>query len=387
MKKRSKVRQTVAPEPTGEDAQLSSPKYQMVAGILRKEISAMDPTVRHKLPSDSELSSRFGISRLTVIKSLRQLQAEGLVERRAGSGTYTKLIPSALRGSMHTFGLLIPDLGEGEIFEPICQGMASAGRSTHQALIWGNSSETDKGRRALELCADFIRRKVSGVFFAPIELAPNVEHVNLHILRALEQAQIPTVLLDRSTAPFPLPSSHDLVGIDNWREGFRMAEYLINLGSTRVGFVGMTGAAHTVDARIAGLAHAVWRRGENLNHKLIFRGDPSDKAGIERWLKVGKPDAILCGNDFTAARVMHTLLDLGVDIPGDMRIAGFDDVKYASLLPVPLTTVRQPCHEIGAAAVRLMMERLDDPLMSPRTVSLSCEIVVRRSCGAKAASS
>jgi DNA-binding LacI/PurR family transcriptional regulator len=282
--------------------------------------------------------------------------------------------------------LLIPDLGEGEIFEPICQGMASAGKSTHQALIWGNSSEADKGKRALELCEYFIGGKVSGVFFAPLELAPNMEEVNARIIQALDRERIPTVLLDRNTVPFPLPPTHDLVGIDNWREGFRIAEHLLNLGSKRVGFVVMPGSAPTVEARIAGLAQALWQRGDRLSRKLVFRGDPSDVSSVQRWLNDAKPDGVLCANDFTAARLMHTLLDMGIDIPGDVRILGFDDVKYATLLPVPLTTLRQPCHEIGAAAVRLMLERLENPLMSPRTVCLPCEIVIRRSCGAGASS-
>ncbi len=365
-----------------QSLKISGPKYQLIAEILRQEIARLDPTVRHKLPSDTELSDRFGMSRLTVIKSLRLLEAEGLVQRRVGSGTYTRPSASARNGASHTFGLLIPDLGEGEIFEPICQGMASAGQSAHQALIWGNSSEVDKGKRALELCSYFVSKKVSGVFFAPLELAPDMEQINTNILRDLERARIPTVLLDRSTVPFPLPTSHDLVGIDNWREGFRMADYLLQLGSKRVGFVMMPGSAPTVEARIAGLAHAIWERGGTLSHRSVYRGDPSDAPSVQRWLKDAKPDGVLCANDFTAARLMQTLLQLGVAIPGDMRIVGFDDVKYANLLPVPLTTLRQPCHEIGAVAVRLMLERLENPNMSPRTISLSCEIVVRRSCGA-----
>jgi GntR family transcriptional regulator of arabinose operon len=58
-------------------------------------------------------------------------------------------------------------------------------------------------------------------------------------------------------------------------------------------------------------------------------------------------------------------------------------VKYASLLPVPLTTLRQPCLEIGKAAMKAMLARIEDPSMVPRTISLDCEIIVRESCGAK----
>ena len=80
---------------------------------------------------------------------------------------------------------------------------------------------------------------------------------------------------------------------------------------------------------------------------------------------------------------MQTLLGQGVRIPRDVRIVGIDDVNYASLLPVPLTTVHQPCREIGEAALRVMLERLARPKMAARDVLLDCTLVVRESCGGK----
>ena len=363
------------------DKDSNMPKYQRIADSLRDEIARLDPTSVHKLPSDNELGERFNTSRLTVIRSLRQLQTEGLVQRRVGSGTFTQAQtpPTAVA---HTFGLLIPDLGEGEIFEPICQGMARAGKSSNQALLWGNTSEAEKTRRAEELCHDFISKQVSGVFFAPLELSLGMEQINARIVSQLERASIPIVLLDRGTAPFPDPPGHDLVGIDNWREGFRMADYLLELGCRNLGFVARPGSAPTIDARIAGLNQALWARGLPLDRSAVLCADPFDKTAVSSWLERVKPDGILCGNDFTAAQLMQTLITMGVTIPDDIKIVGFDDVKYASLLPVPLTTLRQPCQDIGTAAMKAMLERLEQPLMAPRTISLACEIVKRRSCGA-----
>jgi len=83
---------------------------------------------------------------------------------------------------------------------------------------------------------------------------------------------------------------------------------------------------------------------------------------------------------------MQGLLALGLRIPHDVRVMGMDDVAYASLLPVPLTTMRQPCREIGMAAMTTMLERVNRPSMPPRHVMLDCPLVVRQSCGtAKAA--
>jgi GntR family transcriptional regulator of arabinose operon len=98
-------------------------------------------------------------------------------------------------------------------------------------------------------------------------------------------------------------------------------------------------------------------------------------------------EAFVCANDRVAGRWMQTLLEEGVRVPREVRIVGIDDVNYASLLPVPLTTVHQPCREIGETALRVMLERLERPKMAARDVLLDCTLVIRKSCGAKAETS
>ena len=78
---------------------------------------------------------------------------------------------------------------------------------------------------------------------------------------------------------------------------------------------------------------------------------------------------------------MHSLIALGYRIPADVKIAGMDDVGYASLLPVPLTTIHQPCRAIGEAAMSAMLERIARPAILPRDILLDCRLVVRESCG------
>ena len=95
-----------------------------------------------------------------------------------------------------------------------------------------------------------------------------------------------------------------------------------------------------------------------------------------------KPNGVVCANDLTAARLMQVLLGFGVLIPEGIRIVGIDDVKYASLLPVPLTTVHQNCAGIGALAIATMLERLKHPELPVRDVLAPIKLVVRRSCGA-----
>src|SRR4029077_8972498 len=180
-----------------ESTDALSPKYRQVYTALRKEIQSGRLKKGDRLSREAELVRTFGASRITVGRAVRELQAAGLVERRAGSGTFVRS-PQAARAL--SFGLLIPDLGETEIFEPICQGMMASPLAREHVLIWGSlpGGPASNAERARELCRQFIDRRVSGVFFAPLELTPDKDAVNLDIAQALDAAGIPVVLLDRT---------------------------------------------------------------------------------------------------------------------------------------------------------------------------------------------
>ena len=285
------------------------------------------------------------------------------------------------------FGLLIPELGQTEIFEAICQGMMEAQQAMHHSLLWGNavSQEKEKEQAAEQLCEHYISRKVSGVFFAPVEFSENSFQANHRIVAALDRARIPVVLLDRCLEPYPQRSKYDLVGIDNRRTGYLATEHLIKAGAKRIAFFARPNSAPTVDARIAGYREALIVA-DRQAHRVIWSGSetPSDTKFIKSILKKDRPDAFVCANDLTAGNLMHTLISLGQRIPEDIRMVGIDDVKYARLLPVPLTTLHQPCRDIGRIALAVMLDRIANPDLPPRDVLLRCEVVVRKSCGIRA---
>ena len=366
--------------PSGLSAPETKPRYERICDQIAREIAARRYAPGERLPSDAELAARFSVSRLTVIRALRELETHGLVQRKAGSGTYVR---HAAEPATRVFGLLMPDLDEGEVFEPICHGIARAGESLHHRVLWGNapSSAQAKEQRAEELCRYLIGRKVSGVFFAPVELTPNRDSANLRIEKELTANGIPIVLVDRCIAPYPERSRHDLVGIDNRRAGYIVTNHLIRAGCRRVAFAARSGSAPTVDARMSGYEHAVTRAGLHRVPSLVFQAGTDEVETVRRFMKQARPDGIACANDFTAATLMHHLLKLGVRIPADVRMVGINDVKYAGFLPVPLTTLRQPCHQIGAAAMAVMLDRLERPEAPIQDVLLDCELIVRQSCG------
>jgi GntR family transcriptional regulator, arabinose operon transcriptional repressor len=356
-------------------------KHRRVFDHLLECIQSGELKAGDRLPSEAELGKLFDASRITVAKAVLDLQRMGLVTRRPGAGTHVQgQHPTGGR----TFGLLIPELGLTEIFEPICHGMMRSPFARPDALLWGNASATvrEAAKEAEQLVQSFIVQKVSGVFFAPIELTSEMDVVNRRIARTLERAQIPVVLLDRCYMPYPERSAHDLVGVDNRRVGYIAASHLLAMGVKRLVFLGEEHAANTVDARIVGLREALRSYGLQPETNPIWRGSPEDEGFVRKILQTVRPEGVVCANDLTAARLMQVLLRLGVRIPEDVRIVGTDDVKYASLLPVPLTTVHQDCAGIGTVAMSTMLERLEHPELPIRDVLVPVRLVVRESCGA-----
>lgn len=360
--------------------ELGKPKHRQIYEFVHKAILSGQYKCGDRLPTDGQLMRRFDTSRPTVARAMRDLEQAGFVQRRPGSGTYVRLPADA---EHQLLGLLIPGLGETEIFEPICGEIARRCHSHSLSLLWGDSSPksmAEQERQAEALCQRYIDQRVAGVFFAPVELTSGMAQTNRRIADALDHAGIAVVLLDRDVEDFPFRSRFDLVGIDNYRAGYLQTVHLLRRGCHRVDYVARPMSAPTVDARIAGYERALQDHKITFEPSWVHRGDPADPEFV-RQLAEARPEAFVCANDITAANLMQNLIRLGIQVPEDVRVMGLDDVKYAKLLSVPLTTLRQPCRELGAAAVTAMVQRLEDRQQPARDILIDVKLVVRESCG------
>jgi LacI family transcriptional regulator len=361
------------------------PKHQAISSQLRAEIAAGRFGLNDRLPSETQLVATFGVSRPTAARALRDLQAEGLIERRAGSGTYLRT-GAAEVAAIRQLGLLVPGLETTEIFGSICGELASLCRAHDYSLLWGGSTrphaDTDSSQEhSQEICRHFIDHKVNGVFFAPYELVAGQEETNRQLAELLRGSGIPVVLLDRDVRSFPQRSDFDLVGVDNFAAGFMLARHLLSLGCDRIRFVARPLSAPTVNARITGVLEALTQHHLQPAPNWVCLGNPADLKFVRSLTAGNLTDAFICANDLTAARLMQSLGNIGLRVPQDVRVAGFDDVKFATLLSVPLTTIHQPCQGIATVAFDAMLERISGKPIPPRSLMLTPSLVVRESCG------
>lgn len=360
------------------DSEETGPKYKQIYRQLHRALATSEYSPGDKLPSENELVQQFGASRPTVNRALAQLELDGFIERRAGSGTFVR---AQGRHEGFVFGLLIPGLGTTEIFEPICRGISIARVGGHHDLLWGTTSSpgASEEEQAEQLCDYYLKRRVSGVFFAPMELTERKDEINQRISRALDAADIPIVLLDRDICDYPKRSRYDLVGIDNRRAGYIVTEHLLNCGAKRILFWGRPNSAPTVNARALGYREALALQAEPSREPVVILDDPTDLSAVRNTVAQREPDAVVCANDITAAQFMTSLNRLGLRVPEDIRVTGMDDIRYASVLQTPLTTIHQPCLDLGATALSAMLDRISHPSMPARDCLVDFQLVVRQS--------
>jgi DNA-binding transcriptional MocR family regulator len=147
-----------------DERRVELPKYRQIFDSLKEAIMAGQYQAGQRLPSESEFVKVYSTSRLTVNRALRELQVQGLIDRRVGSGSYV----SAAKSPGYSFGLLIPDLGGTEIFEPICRGMAEVQLPTSMCSCGAGAGRPDRLETQARACQQWSARR-SGVFFAPLE--------------------------------------------------------------------------------------------------------------------------------------------------------------------------------------------------------------------------
>lgn len=373
-------------------------KHQQIYDILCHDILKGVYKPGQSLPTEKELAERFKASRPTIARAMRELQHEGLIIRRQGQGTFVRQIQTVQKNSL---GLLVhwqiwpenhrPD-HSSTIFGIMIPEILRVASQFNYSLLLNDIPEgvVDPVERAKNVCKRLVDSQVSGVFFTPLELIENSDSVNEEITAMFHEAGIAVVLLDRDITDSYHRSNYDIVGINNEQSALVLTHHLIGAGCRKIDFI--TSSMHTtaIADRIRGYRVALEENSmpfdSNKVHMLdskLLRKHTTDAAGREliRLVKEKKTDTFICVNDDTASDVMTFLLNNGLRIPEEVRIAGFDDLPTNQYLPVSLTTIRQPIQALALESVRTMLNRIENPNMAARDILVKTELVVRDSCG------
>ena len=355
-----------------------APKYRKIFEQLREEILSGRFAATERFPSEEQLVRRFRVSRNTVRSALEDLKRAGIIETRNGAGTY---LSTAMARATGAIGLIVPGFATGEIFPRICTQIMTDARRNGYATLFGDASTGAPDVRTtqvLRLAHDYADRKVDGVILEPPELLPNAERTTRTVLDIFDRNGIPVVLLDRDITDGTRRSGYDLVGINNFDVGYMLARHLVEQGAKSVHMLIRPGSAPTVRQRAQGVREALLDLGLRWGKSSLLEFEPDDEKLVGRAFS-RKVDAVVCGNDATAARLIGALGRIGRRVPQDILVAGVDDIRLSTLISPKLTTVRQPCEEIATAAVRTLLDRIRNPRQAAREIRLGGALVVRES--------
>ncbi|MFD6025416.1 LacI family DNA-binding transcriptional regulator [Streptomyces griseoluteus] len=227
------------------------------------------------------------------------------------------------------------------------------------------------------------------------QVAGRRPHGVVLVLSGLDAAQqallasrsVPFVVMDPAGDPgADVPS----VGATNWQGGLAATRHLIDLGHTRIGAIGGPSRMMCARARLDGYRAALETAGLPADPALIREGDFHHESGHRLGLDLlGRPDrptAVFAGNDLQALGLYEAARELGLRVPEDVSVVGFDDLPVARWVGPPLTTVRQPLTEMAEAAARLVLELGRGEREGTATrLELATSLVVRSSTAAPAA--
>lgn len=368
---------------------MAEPKHRQIFAYLEREIRSGRLRAGQQLPTELALVEKFGVSRPTVSRAMLDLTSQGLITRRPGAGTY--VLDRPIKQGTATLGMIVPELGFGDIFDPICAQIVRRAQHLELGLIMGDAvGESTRpsdglGRLAVSpenaerACDSFARHRVSGVFFTPISGAGADVKINQRIVRHLTESGIAVVLIDRDLTPFPNRSEYDLVAIDHLRGQYLATQHMLDAGWQRIIYLQWPGCSDSLNKRIAGYRACLIEDETGKRAAIVVHGDPRDLEFVCQVLKQYSPDAFLCENDLIATHLMQTLGRLELSVPSDVGVVGFNDLGMARHLETPLTTVRQPCQEIGNAAVDTMIWRLENRESPARTMLVDPQLVIRGS--------
>ena len=365
----------------------SIPLHTQLLNQLRHLILSGEWSPGRRLSSETELQRQLKISRSTIRQALHKAEAERLIERVPGRGTFVASL-STTNDTSHLIGYIALDLLSSDFQYQLLCGAENAAKEKGYRILFSNSNQdVDEESRLLDqLLAD----KVGGILIWP----------DLHndptrrLFQLARQDSIPIVLMDRT-----LPSLNcDCVASDNYAGGYDAVKHLADLGHQRIAFLSRPILQlSTIAERFRGYQKALqdagltplqpWLVGtvdQELSTRPALRAYSSgvgpEIEQIARYLESPeRPTAIFATNDLMALQALKAASQVGLRVPDDLAVVGFDDTDILAHLEVPLTTVAQDIFDLGRQAAELLIERIEGYNGPPRQKLLPTQLRVRAS--------
>lgn len=373
--------------------------YREIMDYIENRIHKCELKQNDILQSEFELSKEFGVSRITARKALEELEHKGLIYRIKGKGSFVcdrsavQSITEVNGSKFNVVALVLPfgsSLGRGM---DMIQGMSAAlNKSGYYLTIHTSHFSSDEER---EIINDLVNDGVSGIILYPFSHRKNIDLINRLILD-----EYPIITIDKYFDALPV----SCVLSDNFNGSYIAASHLIKLGHREIVFASDYELESTTSVRDRYLGfckalkdNSIELKNDNLitiktlDNEAILNALQSNNSSNDSLLdpirrivdmvlnnKKGYT-AIHTLHDYFAIYLLKVALEMGVKVPDELSIVGFDNIENSSYVEVPLTTVQQNFYKIGEEAGKLIQERISNPSVESKRIVIPVELIKRNS--------
>lgn len=353
----------------------SSPIYERIKLDILNKILSGEYAAGTLLEPEPSLATKYGASRTTMRQALSELASEGYIHRVKRRGTVVSDLKEYQKPGAWV-AMVVADL----FSYPVQQTSDSVEKALKAKGLGLKVFAANKNIAEMECIVEqAVNAGAVGIIMCPSEDMAYSSKVH-----TLCRKGYPVCLFD-----LPLPQvSTDCAMSDNCEGGYLATSHLVKLGHREIAFISAASRSltYTIGSRYNGYAAALSEAGIKVDSNLIiesFSGDPSWMNSVKDLLSSEtRPSALFAANFYVATYVLQAASNLGLRVPDDLAVVGFDNLDIIARLATPLTTIDQPFDEIGAAAVRLLMERMEGDRTETNLTLLPPKLVVRKSCGA-----
>lgn len=335
-----------------------TPKYIDLMKWIKEQILSGEFSIGTKLPSENELGKKFSISRQTVRQATSVLESEGLLERRRGSGTYVSANKNITKpNTSKNIGVVLTYIDD-YIFPSIVKGIERV--LTKNGYIMQLAFTYNRVEKETFILENMLKSNIDGLIIEPAK--SGIPYVNTDFYQKIKASGIPCIFAHADTNPLMgIPS----VRMDDYMLGKAAAEYLIKHGHTNIAGVFKSDDMQG-QLRCSGMLNALKEYDSLHSEKNIYWFATEDMEGM----KQGKFDAeildrlhdataLICYNDHTAERIMHTLERAGKKVPEDISLISFDNLDVDILQDV--TTFDHPKRNFGKIIATQLLKLIQNP--------------------------
>lgn len=321
-----------------------------------------------------DLAKKLNVSYATVSKALRDKsdiseEMKRKVRKAAEELNYKPnfIARGLVTRQTNTIGLIVPDI-TNPFYSEIARAIEETVNTEGYSVFLCNSNwDNDKENEYINLLAS---NKVDGIIMAPT----GTNGINL------EDIEVPVVTVGTKKSY----NNESYVVIDDEKGGFIAVEHLIKEGCHKVMFVGGRGKVQSNKERLEGYKRALSKSGIAIDKNYIRSGNFKQESGYlitkKALMERVVPDGIFAGNDLLALGAIQAVMEYGLKIPEDVKIIGFDDIPFARLPEIGLSTILQPKYRMGEIASNMLMARIKNPDETLENVMLKPKLILRKTC-------